>query len=275
MKKTILFLAALLIAIAAGAQTLQDVVYLLNGSVIRGTLIEQVPNVKIRTADGSLWVFKQDEIDKITSEPVEQQSAQNQFDESQYVVPQTVTTNSRANSLRHGWNLPLTKGFRLFVDFSYMNQMNYYTCSALSYSVSFGWQFLPQFYAGAGLASQIYIDYWYYGFRQDTPELYAQLPMFFDFRYDVMPGKIAPFADFRIGYALSADESNDYSGFYLNPSAGIRLGKISLSVGTDLVKLHDPWYYEEKTTLRDFRYSTVKWQATVMFKFAYEWGGRF
>ena len=49
---------------------LQDVVYLKNGSVIRGVIIEQVPNVqvKIRTGDGSIFVYKMEEIDKMTKE---------------------------------------------------------------------------------------------------------------------------------------------------------------------------------------------------------------
>lgn len=52
------------------SKELQDVVYLKNGSVIRGVIIEQVPNVqvKIKTSDGSIFVFKMEEIDKMTKE---------------------------------------------------------------------------------------------------------------------------------------------------------------------------------------------------------------
>ncbi len=47
-----------------------DVVYLKNGSMIKGTIIEQDPalHVKLQTADGSIFVFKIDEIQKITRE---------------------------------------------------------------------------------------------------------------------------------------------------------------------------------------------------------------
>lgn len=47
-----------------------DVVYLKNGSVIRGMIIEQVPNVsiKIQTADGSVFFYKMEEVEKITKE---------------------------------------------------------------------------------------------------------------------------------------------------------------------------------------------------------------
>ena len=48
----------------------QDVVYLKNGGIIRGMIIEQVPNVtlKIQTRDGSVFVYKFEEISKITKE---------------------------------------------------------------------------------------------------------------------------------------------------------------------------------------------------------------
>ncbi len=47
-----------------------DVVYLKNGSMIKGTIIEQDPAnyVKLQTADGSIFVFKVAEIQKITRE---------------------------------------------------------------------------------------------------------------------------------------------------------------------------------------------------------------
>ena len=51
----------------------EDVVYLKNGSIIRGTIIEQVPNesLKIETADGSIFVFKISEVEKMTKERVD------------------------------------------------------------------------------------------------------------------------------------------------------------------------------------------------------------
>ena len=53
----------------------QDVVYLKNGSMIRGVIIEQVPNrsVKMETADGNIFVFQMDEIETISKAPVQTQ----------------------------------------------------------------------------------------------------------------------------------------------------------------------------------------------------------
>ena len=48
----------------------QDVVYLKNGSIIRGIIVEQVPNksLKIETSDRSIFVYQIVEIEKITKE---------------------------------------------------------------------------------------------------------------------------------------------------------------------------------------------------------------
>jgi hypothetical protein len=51
----------------------KDVVYLKNGSVIKGEIIEQVPNslIKIQTADGSIFNCSYSDIEKITKESIE------------------------------------------------------------------------------------------------------------------------------------------------------------------------------------------------------------
>jgi len=48
-----------------------EVLYLKNGSIIRGMIIEQIPNeqVKIKTGDGSVFVYTMDQVLKITKEP--------------------------------------------------------------------------------------------------------------------------------------------------------------------------------------------------------------
>ncbi|MFY0685882.1 MAG: hypothetical protein JXQ90_01890 [Cyclobacteriaceae bacterium] len=64
---TLLFCSTMLLS---HAQQLRDVVYLHNGSVIKGIIIEQVTNesIKIETADGSLFVFQMSEVQRIERE---------------------------------------------------------------------------------------------------------------------------------------------------------------------------------------------------------------
>lgn len=71
MKKSILLFVCLLCATFAFAQQkVQDVVYLKNGSVIRGTITELKPSesVTIQTADGSIFVYKIDEVERTAVE---------------------------------------------------------------------------------------------------------------------------------------------------------------------------------------------------------------
>jgi len=61
-------LANLFVSYSAGAQSANDeIVYLKNGSMIRGTIFEQIPNsyVKIKTLEGKIQKYKFSEIAKI------------------------------------------------------------------------------------------------------------------------------------------------------------------------------------------------------------------
>ena len=84
MKKLLLVFVAFLSATLAFAQTTTEVVYLKNGSIIKGTVTEQNmtnETIKLQTADGSIFVYKLDEIDKIEkvaqTQPAPQQVASN------------------------------------------------------------------------------------------------------------------------------------------------------------------------------------------------------
>ena len=65
-------LTAFVMASPAFAQQMEDVVHLKNGGLVRGTIIEQIPGVslKIKTRDGNVFVYKMDEIAKMSKEPV-------------------------------------------------------------------------------------------------------------------------------------------------------------------------------------------------------------
>lgn len=74
MFKKLLFVVMLFFLITSALfaqQRMQDVVYLKDGSIIHGTIIEQVPNVslKVQTKDGNVFVYSMDNVLKITKEP--------------------------------------------------------------------------------------------------------------------------------------------------------------------------------------------------------------
>lgn len=66
-----LAIAMCCVPVSRAAEALEDVVYLKNGGVIRGTIVELKPNesAKIQTADGSVFVWRVDEIERIAKEP--------------------------------------------------------------------------------------------------------------------------------------------------------------------------------------------------------------
>ena len=58
------------------AQQYEDVVYLKNGSIIRGFIIEQAPNQYIKIQSGpNIFVYKMDMIEKMAKEPLQSKTS--------------------------------------------------------------------------------------------------------------------------------------------------------------------------------------------------------
>ncbi len=66
----ILFMIVLCVSDLVMSSELEDVVYLKNGGLVRGIIIEQIPNqtIKIKTKDGNIFVYSYDEIERFTKE---------------------------------------------------------------------------------------------------------------------------------------------------------------------------------------------------------------
>ena len=139
------------------AQVDIDIVYLKNGSIIRGKIIEQIPNqsIKIKTRDGSIFVYKMDEITKITKETVEDEDS---FD--LYKTPQTkgilasinggigVPVGGKLKNYLIGYTIGANIGAVLnntiairFIDFSYSNFSYNFTTQAVGYETGTGGSF--------------------------------------------------------------------------------------------------------------------------------------
>ena len=74
MKRYLFVLCAYLICfINVQAQSLTEVVYLKNDSIIRGSIIEVVPDksIKIRTSDDHVFAYPMSDVLKIVKEPVD------------------------------------------------------------------------------------------------------------------------------------------------------------------------------------------------------------
>lgn len=205
MKKFFLLLVVGMITFlpSINAQSLQEIVYLKNGSVIKGVIVEQIPGVslKIQTNDGSIFAYKMGDIEKITKEEV-----------------RMVRNNVQRNNNSH-----LDFGYRGFVDLGYtlgvgaaggVDRIDLYT--------SHGIQIIPQLYAGLGSG----VSYYFNGSG-------VSVPIFANIRTDILKSKATPFIDVKVGYSVV-----DIKGFYLSPTLGCRINHFNIGFSYVMQKLN-------------------------------------
>ena len=232
MKKFILFLIFAIAGIGvAAAQNYQEVVYLKNGSVIRGMIIEQIPNqsVKIQTSDGNIFVYQISEVEKITKEqamaPTRQRYTNN------YVPRERVARAPKERAYRQDAFLP-TPCYKGFFDFGYTVGVGSYGEGRIALSTTHGAQIIPHLFVGAGM-----------GFNYFHESGAWNMPLYADFRTNFLKGKITPFLDFRLGYSVG-----DASGFYMAPTIGCDFGfgkksGFSVALGYEFQKAEYYYYY--------------------------------
>lgn len=201
MRKLLLVLTLLFsISTYVAAQYYTEVVYLKNGSIIKGVIIEQVPNVslKIKTGDGSLIICQMSDVDKITKE--ERYTRDFRKDVSH--------RKSARNTLR---------GYKGFVDFAYIGDVSDNNASKIELSTTHGYQFNNYFFVGGGVALNHYTD----------ADLTAA-PIYANFRANFINKKVTPFADIKTGYSVG-----DVEGVYASIGLGVRFslkGKKALNL---------------------------------------------
>jgi hypothetical protein len=219
MRKLLLLLTLLLsISTYVAAQNYTEVVYLKNGSVIKGVIIEQVPNVslKIKTGDGSLIICQMNEVEKIIKEERYTRDYRTDID----------NRKAARNTL---------KGYKGFVDFGYIADLSDYDANKVEISTSHGYQFNNYFYLGGGVAADFYTD----------ADLIA-VPIFVDFRANFINKKVTPFADIKTGYSVG-----DVEGAYVSTGIGVRF---SLK-GKKAINLKLEYNYQQHNDHGDYSYN--------------------
>ncbi|QIU94357.1 DUF481 domain-containing protein [Bacteroides faecium] len=219
MRKLLLLLTLLLsISTYVAAQNYTEVVYLKNGSVIKGVIIEQVPNVslKIKTGDGSLIICQMNDVEKIIKEERYTRDYRTDID----------NRKAARNTL---------KGYKGFVDFGYIVDLSDYDANKVEISTSHGYQFNNYFYLGGGVAADFYTD----------ADLIA-VPIFVDFRANFINKKVTPFADIKTGYSVG-----DVEGAYVSTGIGVRF---SLK-GKKAINLKLEYNYQQHNDHGDYSYN--------------------
>lgn len=173
---------------------MEDVVYLKNGAIVRGIIIEQVPDktLEIKSNDNNYFIFKYDEIQKITKEN-----------------PLTDLTDYKK------------KGFLSIAELNYgfgINTINTYygsvaidgTFPTIALRSINGYQINEMFSVGLGLGFEAFLD----GDKKG-----AMIPVTLDARMNFKKGKFSPVFNINGGYSIGVENS---SGLAANPAVGIK-----------------------------------------------------
>ena len=174
-------------AIVYAQQNDCDVVYLKNGSIIHGTIIEQVPDksLKIETTGKNVFVYQMNEIDKLTKE--------------------TKTGNGRTAIDGSGFKNGFLGNMEMGAAFGAKGGENFYKLNLIA-----EYCFNPYFSFGLGTG-------WRYYYDIKTP----LVPVFFHFRANFIDNKITPYLSLDMGYSFDASDTFKDAGVFFNPTAGI------------------------------------------------------
>ena len=211
MKKTLLLVLFIMVSVfyASALGHLQDVVYLKNGSIIRGIIVEQVPNesIKVETRDGNIFVYKMDEIQKIAKET------------SNY----RMTAGNSRNYAESQFNKSC--GYLGLVEIGGGIGIGDWGADRVSLTMINGYRVVPQFALGVGIGVEMFAYTSNYGVLDYSPEF--GLPIFLHLRSDFVDGKVSPYAAFNVGYNVSLS-GGFFDGLMLEPTLGV-----SFNVGSN------------------------------------------
>ncbi len=186
MKKIAFLILLVLTTMTVFAQRgYQDLIHLKNGTKVYGSIVEQTPgeSLKLETSDGSVLVYRMDEIEKITRASTEKQSF-----------------------IGDG----LERGYKGMLEVGYGAGMGDYGLNRFKLDFINGFQFNPFFSMGGGL-----------GFRR-YPKPEATLISFLaDFRSNFVDRENSPYLAMVFGYSFDASNSFESMGILLNPSLGV------------------------------------------------------
>ena len=246
----------------------EDVVYLKNGSIIRGTIVEQIPNESIKIqSDRNLFVFKMDEVLKITKEEVVIPAEKKAKRSVAAKAPESIDAEKKKfrkisgyiNITETSFGFPLGKTETVddrngtgpgYIYESRFDKIN--NTATLGIETINGYQFSHWLILGAGIGMQLYDDL-------------ALIPLFLHVQSNLMDSRLSPFIAGEIGNSFIRPqlfvESNweDKGGFmgsfllgvkyFVVPSMAINF---SLGIRYQEVKIENPQSYYDQSGLNYF-----------------------
>jgi len=227
----------------------EDVIYLKEGSIVHGVIIEQVPNetVKIQTKDRNIFVYKIEEILKITKEEIQEPRAGKERKES---FRNESATNE--NIKKKGFtniteiNFAVDVGSDPAVDENASEGLKDLT-RGLSFGAQTinGYQYNPYLSIGIGVGAQLH-------------SILVLFPVFADVHVNFMAKRFTPFVSMAVGYSYTPQQifgfrhlgSDHKGGLLISPAAGVKYfvkPKMALNLSLGLryqeIKLHHDYDY--------------------------------
>ncbi|WP_156032896.1 hypothetical protein [Prevotella sp. 10(H)] len=189
----------------------------------------------------------------LTDQPVIINAAKS-ADPDEYFDPFSVPRPKRRERI---WNREI-RGFRVFLDYAYIQGIGKPKNHRLEWGTSLGFQFNPIFYTGIGTAYSLTLN------NKDS-----SLPIFINPRINFLDENTTPFWDVKFGYSVAMGQ-----GVYFSTSLGVSLtkkGKRALNLGL-VYSLQYAKYYEWSEEEPKERIKVKPTYHGLAFKLTYEFG---
>lgn len=198
----------------------EDVVYLQNGSVLRGEILDSIPagNIRVRILGGSVLVYPMAEVARIASEP------SNNF--------------VRILAEKH---VPKSRGFYHLPQAALLFGENQWGDLNIGFTLQHtsGYRFNRFLGVGLGLGLEQYVN-------GNSAAPVWSIPLYAEVRGHLLDRSFSPFYSVALGYGQpigSGNAGSSSGGIYFNPAIGLRfpstkLGHVTLDLGLKLQQLN-------------------------------------
>ena len=199
----------MMLTVQAQKNHYEDVVYLKNGSIIRGIIIEQIPNVslKIQTREENIFAYKIEEVEKITKEL------------APHKEKRQIGLRKQSNDYSP-FNRP--KVHMGLLEFEGGLGVGNWAADRAGVSILYGYRIIPQFALGIGTGARLFFYRNNSEYNANDKGLYIDvaIPLFLHLRSDFLERKVSPYVAFNIGYNLSLSRGL-FGGILMEPTLGV------------------------------------------------------
>jgi hypothetical protein len=241
MKKLIFTLVCLTFCLAASAQQYQDVVYLKNGRVIKGQIMEQIPNVSLRIeTNGESLTLPMTDVEKITKEKVAEKEEVYDILNPNYKKPELEKfepvkketpileetkpsqpiVQKRSSLLRS--ESGLKRGLTGFLETGYSLSLfdNDEFSEVVHVNGIVAYRFNPFLALGLGGGFRYFVQH-----DEDNDSTVPEMlvPLFASCRINMRDSKVTPYANIDIGYAGIPDGEYTKFGTMFSQGVGISI----------------------------------------------------